>query len=199
MTEDPLKLLLSSFKIILGSGSPRRQQFLRDLGVAFEIQLRPVVEEYPPQLKAEEIPIYLAQLKAEAFNNTLGRNDLLITSDTIVWHQENCLGKPENPREAFKMLSELSGDRHQVITAVCFTTMARQKTVHATTTVSFRTLTAAEIQYYIDSYSPYDKAGGYGIQEWIGLTGIEEIQGSYFNVMGLPTHLVYQTLTSMAI
>ncbi len=197
MTENPLNALLRSYRIILGSGSPRRQQFLQDIGVEFELRLKPVHENYPPQLKAEEIPIYLAKHKAEAFKDQLENKELLITSDTIVWHKKNCLGKPGNAEEAFHMLQRLSGDRHQVFTAVCFTTKDQQRTIHAETTVRFRDLKASEIQYYIDTYSPFDKAGGYGIQDWIGLIGIEEIHGSYFNVMGLPTHLVYKTLTDM--
>lgn len=196
MIESLLAQKLRDYRIILASGSPRRQQFFRELGLPFEIRLREVPEKYPGHLRAAEIPLYLAELKADAFGS-LGPNELLITSDTIVWHREKCLGKPTDPKDAGIMLQKLSGEEHEVITAVCFTTALKRQTVHCSTEVRFRELTPGEIQYYIAHYNPMDKAGGYGIQEWIGLIGIEGIKGSYFNVMGLPTHMVYQTLLQM--
>lgn len=189
---------LKQFTIVLASASPRRQEFFRDLGLDFEIRLKPVIEDYPDHLQAAEIPVYLAELKAAALKSTLNSKELLITSDTVVWHNNEALAKPADPQQAMAMLQRLSGGWHDVITAVCFTMTTGQRMVHHCTRVKFKELTNEEIGYYIDHYQPFDKAGGYGIQEWIGLIGIEEIRGSYFNVMGLPTHLVYKTLIDMA-
>lgn len=189
---------LKPFRIILASGSPRRQQFFKDLGLNFEIQLKPVVEEYPSRLTHFEISDYLAQLKALPFKAGLQEHDILITSDTIVWHQHKALGKPRSDKEAFEMLKSLSDATHEVVTSVCFTTPTYEKTVNAVTKVTFKKLTDAEINYYISQFKPFDKAGAYGIQEWIGQIGVTKIEGSYFNVMGLPTHLVYQTLLEIA-
>lgn len=186
-----------SFKIILASGSPRRQQFFKEIGLEVDVRLRAIKENYPENLKAGEIPNYLAQLKAMAFDKTLSPDEILITSDTVVWHKNKALGKPSDEMDAISMLMSLSDDWHEVITSVCFTTLKTQKTVKHTTRVKFRVLTEKEIRYYVQNFHPYDKAGGYGIQEWIGLVGIEEIQGSYTNVVGLPTHLVYATLTEL--
>lgn len=193
-----LQQILKGYKIILASGSPRRQQFLRDLGVDFEVRLKPVEEVYPPGLRGSQISDYLAELKAAAFGGTLAGNEILITSDTVVWHKGVSLAKAADSNEAKSMLKTLSGDWHEVITSVCFTTATRAKTVNSTTQVKFKDLSDAEIHYYIDTCQPFDKAGAYGIQEWLGHIGIEEIRGSYTNVMGLPTHLLYKTLTSMA-
>ncbi len=192
-----LKDLLKDRNIILASGSPRRQQLFKDLGLDFTIQLKEIEEIYPDHLKAEEIAYYLAELKANAFTD-LKPNDILITSDTIVWHKDKALGKPKNPEEAKTMIASLSGDTHKVITAVCFKTTDQIKAVHHATKVTFRQLSKEEIAYYVHTYNPMDKAGAYGIQEWIGFIGISNIEGSYFNVMGLPTHLVYETLTALA-
>lgn len=188
---------LKDYKIVLGSGSPRRQQFLKDLGLNFEIRLKSVEEVYPLELKAGEISAYLAELKATALIDTLNPNEILITSDTVVWHQNTSLAKAKDASEATKMLEALSNDWHEVITSVCFSTTEDQKTVSQTTRVKFKKLSKKEIAYYIDNFKPYDKAGAYGIQEWIGLIGIEEIKGSYPNVVGLPTQLVYSTLLAM--
>lgn len=188
---------LHNHHLILASGSPRRQQFFKDLGLTFEVRLKPVKEEYPPRLKHFEISDYLAQLKALPFKDELNTNDILITSDTIVWHNDLALGKPRNAAEAFQMLASMSNKTHDVITSVCFTTTQSQKTVNAITKVTFKDLTETEINYYIDTFQPFDKAGAYGIQEWIGQIGITTIEGSYTNVVGLPTHLVYKTLNSM--
>lgn len=188
---------LKNYHLILASGSPRRQQFFKDLGLAFEIRLKPVVEDYPNRLTHFEISDYLAQLKSLPFKDELQPNDILITSDTIVWNDNKALGKPSSKKDAFNMLLSMSNATHEVITSVCFTTTSTQKTVNAITKVTFKVLTENEINYYIDNFKPFDKAGAYGIQEWIGQIGITAIEGSYFNVVGLPTHLVYKTLNSM--
>ncbi|MCL4171465.1 UNVERIFIED_CONTAM: hypothetical protein GTU68_056723, partial [Idotea baltica] len=180
--------------LILASASPRRQQFFKDLDLDFEILLKPVIEEYPNRLRHFEISDYLAQLKSLPFKDNLQAQDILVTSDTIVWHDEKALGKPRDKTEAIQILKTLSGDTHEVITSVCFTTKASEKTVSSVTKVTFKTLTDDEIIYYLEHFQPYDKAGSYGIQDWIGFVGITKIEGSYYNVMGLPVHLVYQTL-----
>lgn len=192
-----LKDILKDKNIILASGSPRRQQFFKDLDLDFSIQLKEVDEVYPDHLKAEEISDYLAKLKASVFTD-LHPKDILITSDTIVWHNNNALGKPKNLVEASEMINSLSGDTHEVITSVCFKTIHQTIVVHQTTKVTFKELSAEEIEYYVQTYKPLDKAGAYGIQEWIGFIGISNIEGSYFNVMGLPTHIVYKTLQQLA-
>jgi len=185
---------LKNFRLILASGSPRRQQFFKELGLDFEIILKPIKEEFPERLSHFEISDYLAQLKSLPFKAELNPSDILITSDTIVWHNNKALGKPKNAEDAFNMIKSMSNTTHEVITSVCFTTSEKQKTVNAVTKVTFKALTEAEINYYINTCKPFDKAGAYGIQEWIGQIGITKIEGSYFNVVGLPTHVVYQTL-----
>lgn len=192
-----LREKLQDHRVILASASPRRQQFFTEMGIPFEVHKMPVDEIYPEHLQGEQISNYLAQLKARPFKDNLHEKDILITSDTVVWHKDTSLAKPSNEVEAVEMLRTLSGYWHQVITSVCFTTSRTQKTVSQTTQVKFRKLEDAEIRYYVHHYRPFDKAGGYGIQEWIGLVGIEEIRGSYPNVVGLPTHLVYETLMAM--
>lgn len=184
--------------LILASGSPRRQDFFKNLGLDFEVRLKPIKEEYPLRLRHFEISDYLAQLKSLPFLDELKPNDILVTSDTIVWHDEKALGKPKNNAEAFKMISSLSGKTHEVVTSVCIRNTTFQKTINSVTKVTFKILTEEEIWYYINTYSPLDKAGAYGIQEWIGQIGVTKIEGSYFNVMGLPTHLVYNTLIAIA-
>lgn len=192
-----LQKTLKDHNIILASGSPRRHQFFRDLGIDFEIRLKSVEEIYPERLRGSDIPDYLAQLKALPFKEDLQEKDILITSDTIVWHREKALGKPKDRQEAFEMIKTLSDDSHEVITSICFTTPTLQKTVNAVTKVFFNSVTDEEISYYIDQFKPFDKAGAYGIQEWIGLIGIRKIEGSYFNVVGLPVHLMYNTLKTL--
>ncbi len=167
------------------------------MGIPFEVRLKPVNEVYPDHLKGAEISDYLAALKAGAFEGDLGEKEILITSDTVVWHKEESLAKPADADEAFQMIRRLANDSHEVITSVCFTTPRLQKVVHETTMVRFSELSEAEINHYIEVYKPFDKAGAYGIQEWLGLIGIEEIRGSYTNVVGLPTQLVYRTLSEM--
>ncbi|MGI9548249.1 MAG: Maf family nucleotide pyrophosphatase [Flavobacteriaceae bacterium] len=186
--------LLKDRRIILGSSSPRRQQFMELMGIPFQVRLNPVEEIYPSELQGHQISDYLAQLKADAFKSQLGEHEILITSDTVVWHRGKSLEKASDAEEAFQMLRTLSNDRHQVITSVCFTTPSGKKLVHESTEVRFRALSDKEIHHYVDVYNPYDKAGAYGIQEWVGLVGIEHIEGSYTNVVGLPTQLVYKTL-----
>jgi septum formation protein len=188
---------LKKYKIILASGSPRRQQFFKDLNLVVEIRLKSVVEEFPARLVHFEISDYLSQLKAVPFKESLKPDEILITSDTIVWHNHKALGKPKDKEEAFKMIKSMSNTTHEVITSVCFTTMESEKTVNAITKVTFKELSDEEILYYVENFKPFDKAGAYGIQEWIGLIGVTNIEGSYFNVMGLPTHLVYKTLNAM--
>ena len=192
-----LREKLKNHNIILASGSPRRQAFFKELNLDFTIQVKAVDETYPSNLKRSEITDYLSQLKASIFVD-LGENDILITSDTIVWKDEKALGKPKDFGEAKEMLQNLSGQMHEVITSVCFTSKEFQITVNDLTKVWFKKLSEEEIDFYIKNYKPFDKAGSYGIQEWIGYIGIEKIEGCYFNVMGLPTRLAYKTLTEIA-
>lgn len=186
-----LSLKLKEYKIILASGSPRRQKFFKDLGLEFEIRLKEIEEVFPPYLEADEITDYLAELKGKAFEGTLADNEILITSDTIVWHKNIALGKPKDAEDAIKMLQNLSDSTHQVITSVSFKTKNKVTTFHDYTEVTFAKLTEEMIRYYITNFEPFDKAGSYGIQDWIGLVGVKSINGSYTNVMGLPTHLVF--------
>jgi septum formation protein len=192
-----LREKLKNHNIILASGSPRRQAFFKELDLDFTIQVKEIEETYPNKLNRSSITDYLSQLKASVFTN-LKENDILITSDTIVWKDEKALEKPQDFQEAKKMLQDLSGEMHEVITSVCFTSKEFQITVNDVTKVWFKPLTEEEIDFYIKNYKPFDKAGSYGIQEWIGYIGIEKIEGCYFNVMGLPTRLVYKTLTQIA-
>lgn len=193
-----LKEKLKDLNIILASGSPRRQDFFHDLDINFTIDVREVHEVFPAKvLKGAAITDYLAKLKASVFHD-LSEYDILITSDTIVWKDNKAIGKPVDKNDAKRMLQELSGDMHRVITSVCFTSKNFQYLVHDITKVWFNPLSEAEIDYYLATYQPFDKAGSYGIQEWIGYIGIDRIEGSYFNVMGLPTHLVYKTLLDIA-
>ena len=192
-----LKEILKDHKIILASGSPRRQQYFKELGIEFEIRLQPVEEIYPAHLKGAEISNYLSELKASALNKELLKNEILVTSDTVVWYKNQSLAKAANAKEAFRMLKTLSNDWHEVITSVSFTTAGSQKTIANTTKVKFKDLSNEEIHFYINNFNPFDKAGAYGIQDWIGLIGIEEIKGSYANVVGLPTHLIYKTLITL--
>jgi len=191
-----LREKLKNYKIILASGSPRRQQFLADMDLDFEIRLKEIEELYPPNLIEEDITDYLAVLKSDAFEGELQANEILITSDTIVWHEKKALGKPKDYADAFAMLQSLSNKTHLVITSVCFKTKDSTKVISEITKVSFHPLSDAEINYYLENYKPYDKAGSYGIQEWIGFVGVSKIEGSYPNVMGLPVDKVYQYLST---
>ena len=189
---------LKNYNIILASGSPRRQQFFKDLGIDYEIRLKPIKETYPKHLKHIEISEYLAKLKSLPFEKELMDNDILITSDTIVWHNNKALGKPKDKQDAFGMIRSMSGQTHEVITSVCFKTKTTQKIVNDITNVTFKELNDEEIWYYIHNFSPMDKAGAYAIQEWFGFIAVTKIEGSFFNVMGLPIHLVYKTLNNFA-
>ncbi|MFX0557126.1 Maf family nucleotide pyrophosphatase [Maribacter sp. CXY002] len=180
--------------VILGSKSPRRQELLKSMGIEFEIRTADVEEIYPEDLKGADISDYLAKLKAQPIKPTLKQGEILLTSDTVVWHKGESLAKASDREEAIDMLRKLSNSTHEVITSVCFTTLDQQKVVNQTTEVTFCELTEEMIVYYVDNYEPYDKAGAYGIQEWIGLVGVKEINGSYHNVVGMPTSLVYNTL-----
>ncbi len=185
---------LEQFEIILASKSPRRQQLLTDLGLKFSVQSMDIPEEFPENLGMNEVPVFLAELKAEAFRPQLKTNQLVITADTIVWLDGKVLGKPVDYDDGFRMLKDLSGKKHQVITGVCLLSAEKKVSFYASTDVWFKELSDEEIHYYIEHYHPYDKAGAYGIQEWIGYVGIYHIEGSFFNVMGLPVQSVYEHL-----
>lgn len=189
-----LNEILKDRKLILGSGSPRRKFFLEELGLNFEIRLKPIDESFPPGLRGSQLSDHLATLKAEPFLSELSPRDILITADTIVWCSDHALGKPENKKQARAMLKTLSCKEHEVISSVALTTSKTQLIFNDATQVKFKCLSEEEIDYYIEQYKPYDKAGGYGIQEWIGLIGIEWIRGSYFNVVGFPVQKFYEKL-----
>lgn len=191
-----LREKLKDYNVILASGSPRRQHFFKDLDIDFTIQLKEVEEIYPTELKGSEITDFLADLKSKPFTN-LSNNDLLITSDTIVWLEDKALGKPKDAEEAFYMLRALSGKKHEVITSISIKNKKFQKIITDVTTVSFKELSDDEINYYIQNYKPFDKAGAYGIQEWIGFIAIDNLKGSYFNVVGLPVHKLYKVLMNL--
>lgn len=186
--------LVQNYQVVLASNSPRRHQFLQELGINFTVRTKEVEEVYPATLTKEEIPAYLAKLKAASQQADLHPSEILITSDTIVWNNGKALGKPKNAEEAFEMIQSLSGVTHEVVSSVCVTTATQQEIATTVTEVTFRELTSEEIQYYITNYKPFDKAGAYGIQEWIGAIGITQIKGSYNSVVGLPTHQLYALL-----
>lgn len=185
---------LKDTKIILASGSPRRQQFFKEFGFEFEVRLKEIEEIYPERLQHLEITDYLAKLKASAFDNELEDNELLITSDTLVWHNNQALGKPKDYEDAFQMLKSLANATHEVIGSVCFKTKFKTEVINDVTKVTFGELLDEAIHFYLENFKPFDKAGSYGIQDWIGLIGISKIEGSYTNVVGLPTEKVYQYL-----
>ena len=190
-----LKEKLQDYNLILASGSPRRQQFFSDLELDFTIQLKEVEEIFPNHLKGKEITEFLAQLKASAFT-ALKNKDILITADTIVWHNGKMLGKPKNEAEAIEMIKGLSGKKHKVFSSVCIKSNRKELVFSDTTVVRFKKLSDEEIRYYVKNFKPLDKAGSYGIQEWIGLIGVKSIKGSYFNVMGFPVHKFYKEITN---
>lgn len=190
-----LNNLLKDKKLILGSGSPRRQQFFTELGLDFEIRVIPIEEIYPPELKAEEITEYLAALKARAFDS-LADDEILITSDTIVWHHDKAVGKPVDYDDAFTILKSLSASTHNVVSSVCIKSNANEVVFSDRTRVTFTELSDDAIHYYLTNFEPFDKAGAYGIQDWIGLVGISKIEGSYTNVVGLPTEKMYAALSA---
>jgi len=182
-------------KIILASQSLRRRQLLEEIGLKFELKIKEVDESYPAELQCEDVVRYIAEKKSEAFaNDELPEGYILITADTIVWLDGQSLLKPTDEQDAIKMLGKLSGKKHRVATGVCLRSTTKKKTFHVLTDVYFKPLSIEEREYYVKKYKPYDKSGSYGIQEWIGLVGIEKIEGSYTNVMGLPMKELYQEL-----
>ena len=193
-----LKDKLNKINIILASGSPRRQQFFKEMDLHYTIRLKEIEEIYPEHLQAEEITNFLAELKANAFENELKENDVLVTSDTIVWLNGKALGKPKDYDDAFQMLQQLANQTHEVITSVCLKSIDKTDVFHCVTKVTFANLSDESIRYYLDNYKPFDKAGSYGIQDWIGLIGISKIEGSYTNVVGLPTEMLFQKLMNYA-
>ncbi len=193
-----LEQKLKKYNVILASKSPRRQELLKGIVADFDIKTKEVEEIYPEGLQTKEVAEFLSNLKAKAFQGSLAVNDLIITADTIVCYGNEILGKPENKQEATAMLQKLSGNKHQVITGVTLLTSSFKVTFSDVTEVEFYALTDEEIAYYIDKFQPYDKAGAYGIQEWIGYIGIKKIVGDYYNVMGLPLHRIYSTLKQIS-
>lgn len=185
-------------KIILASGSPRRKELLASLGVDFEVHTKPIDESVGDSQPPHEAAQYLAHLKAQAFEGTIADDELVITADTVVIHDHKILGKPADKAEAQQMLRGLSGDRHEVVTGVCIYYQNHYDVFAESTQVVMKPLSNEEIDYYIDHYQPFDKAGAYGIQEWIGMVGIERIEGDYYNVVGLPLHTLYTKLKAIA-
>ena len=187
--------MVTPYHIILASNSPRRKELLSGLDLDYEVKVLPDIEEtYPEKLPTEEIPLFIAEEKAAAYQQMMADNDLIITADTVVVLGDEVLGKPADLDDARRMLRELSGRTHQVITGVCLMTKDKKRSFAVTTDVTFKALTDEEIDYYVETYHPLDKAGAYGIQEWIGYVGISGLEGSFYNVMGLPTRRLYQCL-----
>lgn len=182
---------LRGYKLILASKSPRRHELMQGLGIPFEVRTKEVDESFDPALQGQEIPLFLARKKAEAFLPDLNQDEILVTSDTVVWLGHKVFNKPEDREEAIEMISTLSGRTHEVITAVCLASTDKMMIESETTKVTFVKLEREAIAWYVDRYQPFDKAGAYGIQEWIGYVGIESIEGSFYNVMGFPTRLFY--------
>jgi len=186
---------LQQFELLLGSKSPRRQALLKSLGLHYTLADIEVEEDYPENLKAEEIALFLCAHKANAYNSkALKNNQVLITADTIVWLEDECIGKPVDRNDAIKMLNKLSGKQHTVYTGICLKTCKKQSAFYAKTLVTFDVLQQHDIEYYVDHFKPFDKAGSYGIQDWIGFIGITGIEGCYYNVMGFPVQKFYQQL-----
>lgn len=189
---------LKKYQITLASNSPRRKELLSELNLDYKVKILPDIDEtYPDTLKGEDIPLYIARKKAEAYKSIMSKNELIITADTIVYTDGEVLGKPKDEADARRMLHALSGRSHQVITGVCITTSGFQRSFASVTEVTFDTLTDEEIDFYISTYNPMDKAGAYGIQEWIGFIGVSKLNGSYFNVMGLPVQRLYRELKNI--
>ena len=186
---------LRKYSIILASGSPRRKELLSSVGIDYKVRIIDDIDEsYPENMKAEDIPQFISRKKAAAYRKDLSKGELIITADTVVAVDNKILGKPKDKAEAVKMLRLLSGRKHQVITGVTVMTSEREETFAAVSNVCISKLSDEEIDYYIEKYKPYDKAGAYGIQEWIGMIGVTEIEGSFFNVMGLPVQRLYTLL-----
>ena len=186
---------LNKYEIVLASNSPRRKELLQRMGVNFKVRtLFGIDESYPDSLRGEDIVCYISRNKAKAYQSSMAPNELLITADTIVYVDGEIMGKPKNAEQAKEMLHKLSGKTHQVITGVTIVTAKRTENFGVTSQVKFTNITDEEINFYVDNYLPFDKAGAYGIQEWIGIVAVEEIKGSYFNVVGLPVQRLYQKL-----
>ena len=186
---------LEKYKIVLGSASPRRKELLTGLDLDFEVRvMEGIKESYPKDLRPDLIPVFIAVKKAKAYKKIMPEDELLITADTIVWTYKEVLGKPADRDAAIEMLKQLSGNEHQVITGVCLTSKQKSLSFSQTSSVTFGELTDEEIEYYVDKYQPFDKAGAYGVQEWIGYIGVESVKGSFYNVMGLPVRRLYQEL-----
>lgn len=186
---------LNKYEIVLASNSPRRKELLQRMGVNFKVRtLFGIDESYPDSLRGEDIVCYVSRNKAKAYQSSMAPNELLITADTIVYVDGEVMGKPKNAEQAKEMLHKLSGKTHQVITGVTIVTAKRTENFGVTSQVKFTNITDEEINFYVDNYLPFDKAGAYGIQEWIGIVAVEEIKGSYFNVVGLPVQRLYQKL-----
>lgn len=189
---------LKKYKVILASNSPRRKELLSGLGLEYEVKVMPGIDEtYPDTLPTEEVPVYIAREKAEAYRKSIAEDELIITADTVVCIDGEVLGKPADEAEAYAMLRKLAGRTHLVITGVCFTTAQLQKSFAAVTEVTFDQLTDEEISFYVEKYRPFDKAGAYGVQEWIGYVGVTGMNGSFYNVMGLPVQRLYQELKKL--
>ena len=189
---------LNKYKVVLASNSPRRKELLSGLGIQYEVKTLPDIDEsFPDGLDGVEIPAYIARAKADAYRASMQSDELIITADTIVWLDGEVMGKPSDAEDARRMLRALSGQTHQVITGVCLTTAETQRAFSTVTDVTFCCLSEEEITYYVEHYQPMDKAGSYGIQEWIGFVGVESISGSYFNVMGLPIQRLYTELKKL--
>jgi len=186
---------LDNYRIILASRSPRRRQLLHDMGLKFDVVTRDYEESYPENLKGEDIALYLSWQKSKSFKNEIAVNEIVITADTIVWCDNEVLGKPVDAPDAKRMIRTLSGNTHEVITGVTLLSSLKEKTFADSTKVTFEKLTEEEIEYYIDKFKPYDKAGAYGIQEWIGIAACSRIEGSYLNVVGLPVQKLYKELS----
>lgn len=183
------------YHIILASNSPRRKELLRGLDIAFDVRVQPdIAEDYPADTAPADVAAYISREKANAYKDTIAENELIITADTVVIVENEILGKPHDDAEAKEMLHKISGRKHQVVTGVCLTTTEKQRCFSVSTDVTFKNLKEEEIDYYIETYSPLDKAGAYGIQEWIGYIGVTALEGSYFNVMGLPVQRIWEEL-----
>ncbi len=188
---------ITDYKVLLASNSPRREELLRGIDIDFEIKVLPDIDEsYPTDMPNEEVAEYVALKKARSYTNSLKEDELIITADTVVLLDNKIYGKPTNKKEAKEMLQNLSGKTHCVISGVCLTSTAKQTSFSVASDVEFSTLTNQEIEYYINRYAPFDKAGSYGVQEWIGYIGVKHISGSYFNIMGLPIQRLYRELLS---
>ena len=189
-----LKDSFARFRIILASQSPRRQQLLKELGLNFEVRIKDFPETYPEDLEGRDIALYIAKQKAELFKGEIAIDEIVITADTIVWCDNIVLGKPVDKEDAVRILRKISGNTHEVITGVCLLSKEKEKSFSVSTKVTFEVITDEDIEFYIENFHPFDKAGAYGIQEWIGIIGCSSIEGSYFNVVGLPVHQLYKEL-----